>query len=64
MRDELLGFIQYFSNLKSITILSGKISSLEPLLNCAHLTEVKVHKNVFPLIIPNDKAFNVVYINK
>ena len=62
--DELLGFIQYFSNLKSITILSGKISSLEPLLNCAHLTEVKVHKNVFPLIIPNDKAFNVVYINK
>ena len=62
--DELLNLMQYFSNLKSITILSGTISSLEPLLNCAHLTEVKVNKQTLPLIIPNNKIFEVVYINE
>ena len=60
--DELLNLMQYFSNLRSITILSGGISSLEPLLNCAHLTEVKVNKYVLPLIIPDNKIFEVVYI--
>lgn len=64
VNDELLDLLKYFPNLKSVTILNGDISSLEPLLNCAHLIEVKVNKQIFPVVIPENKLFEVIYINR
>lgn len=60
--DELLEYMQYFSNLKCIAILNGNISTLEPLTNCAYLKTVKIKGDLLPVIIPEDKLFEVEYI--
>lgn len=60
--DELLELMQYFSKLRSITILDGNVSSLEPLLKCAYLETVKITNKLLPLDIPKDKLFEVEYI--
>ena len=60
--DELLELMQYFSKLKSIIILDGNVSSLEPLLKCAYLETVKITNKLLPLDIPKDKLFEIEYI--
>ena len=62
--DELLEYMQYFSNLKTITILDGDITSLDSLLQCAHLKIVKITNSVLPLNIPQEKLFEVEYIGQ
>lgn len=60
--DELLEYMQYFSDLESISILDGDITGLDSLLQCAHLKTVRITNSVLPLSIPQDKLFDVEYI--
>lgn len=62
--DELLEYMQYFSNLKYITILDGDVTSLDPLLKCAYLKTVKITSDLLPLSIPEEKLFEVEYLKR
>jgi len=60
--DEVLSYMQYFPRLTVIEIDNGeKLSSLEPLLSCANLKELYLSYSTFPVYIPKDAAFTVLF---
>ncbi|MBO7676627.1 MAG: hypothetical protein J6S49_03835 [Erysipelotrichaceae bacterium] len=44
-----------------MTIDSGKVSDLESLNSCAKLESVYVNRNCFPLNIPQERRFELLY---
>lgn len=62
--DEVLTYLQYFPQLHTIRMQGGdKLNTLEPLLACANLKTVHLAYNVFPVDIPENAPFTVVFMN-
>ncbi|MBQ5670997.1 MAG: toll/interleukin-1 receptor domain-containing protein, partial [Oscillospiraceae bacterium] len=62
--DELLTYMQYLPQLRSIFMQGGdNLTTLEPLLACAELEIVYLKSDVFPVTIPENAPFTVIYIN-
>ena len=59
--DSTLKYFAYLPNLQEITIHRGDISDLEILRNCPNLKEVKLSKQMFPVEIPKNKKFRVIF---
>ncbi len=60
--DSTLKYFAYLPNLKEITIHRGDISDLEILRNCPKLETVKISKDMFPIKVPENVKFRVIYI--
>lgn len=57
--DETINCLSYMSNLESIRIASGEISSLSPLLQCPKLKSIYLNQSIFPVDIPENSLFDV-----
>ena len=61
--EELLKYMQYFPQLRKISIAGGELETLEPLLYCAELETVCIMANIFPVEIPENAPFTVEVMN-
>lgn len=62
--DEVLGYLQYLPQLHTVRMQGGeRLHTLEPLLSCAKLETVHLAYNVFPVEIPENAPFTVVFMN-
>ncbi len=61
--DELLEYMQYFPKLTELTVQSGDLTTLVPLLQCANLQIVQLTGRSLPVEIPENAPFIVQYIN-
>ena len=59
--DECLKLLKYLPNLKHLYISSDKISTLEALNDCPYLEEVHLNRNCFPIDIPSEKNYRILY---
>ncbi len=59
--DECLKLLKYMPNLKHLYISSDKISTLEALNDCPYLEEVHLNRNCFPIDIPSEKNYRILY---
>ncbi len=59
--DECLKLLKYLPNLKHLYISSDKISTLEALNDCPYLEEVHLNRNCFPIDIPSEKNYRILF---
>ena len=59
--DECLKLLKYLPNLKRLYISSDKISTLEALNDCPYLEEVHLNRNCFPIDIPSEKNYRILF---
>ncbi len=59
--DTTLKYLTYLPNLQEAIIHSGDISSLEILRECPNLKEVRISKEMFPVEIPENAKFRVIF---
>lgn len=61
--DEVLCYLQYFPGLCRVWISGGDVTTLAPLMTCAHLETVYLRYDVFPVEIPENAPFTVEFMN-
>ena len=59
--DSVLELMKYYPALETLHISSDKIENLETLNECPYLEIVYADKNCFPMLIPEDARFKVLY---